>query len=133
MWYHIPKSKGENKEVATMKNIENAIAAIQESDYGYFGIRAIDELLTVGDTCEASRVWDNGEVTDEMLDGTSATAIKLNGYTDTAIKTALEAAEKANKPYYAAHHYIIASDRMTYGEDANEIIMPGAVVIAIID
>lgn len=116
-----------------MKNIENAISAIRDSDFGYFGIRAIDELLTVGDTCEASRVWDNNEATDELLDGASATAIKLNGYTDTAIKAALEVAEKANKPYHAAHHYIIASDRMTYGEDANEIVMTDAVVIAIID
>jgi len=115
-----------------MKNIKTAIAAIRDSDFGYFGIRAIDETLTVGDTCENSRVWDDGEVTGEMLNGASATAIKLNGYTDAAINTALESAEKDNKPYYAAHRYIIASDSKSYGEDANEIILRDAVVIAVI-
>ena len=115
-----------------MKNIEAAIDAIQELDYSYFGIRAIDEVLAVGDTCQNSRVWDDGDATEETLEGASATKITLNGYTDTAIKTALEAAEKANKPYYADHHYVIASDNMEYGEDMNEIILKDAVVIAII-
>lgn len=116
-----------------MKNVEKATAAILDTDYSYFGIRAVDEILAVGDTCQDSRVWSDGDATDETLDGASATAIRVSNYTDAAINAALEAAEKANKPYHAAHHYIVAADRMTYGKDLGEIILTGAVVIAIID
>jgi len=116
-----------------MRNIEDAIAAIIDTDYGYIGIRAIDEALTVGDTCANSRVWDNGEATEDTLDGASATAIKPSSYTDVAVRAALESALKANKPYCANHHYIIAADSMVYGDDANEIVLLDAVVIAIID
>jgi hypothetical protein len=116
-----------------MEHIEAAIAAIKDSDYSYFGIRATDEVLTVGAHCQDSRVWDDGDATDETLDGASATKISLNDYTDTTIKTALAAALEANKPYRAAHHYIIASDSMEYGEDTNEIILRDAVVVAVID
>jgi hypothetical protein len=116
-----------------MKSIETAIAAIQESDYTYFGLRADDEILAVGDACPASRVWDNGNPTDEMLDGTSATRIALDGYNYDAIRTALGAAERANAPYHAAHHYVIAADSMEYGEDVDEVILRDAVVVAVID
>ena len=112
--------------------MKNIVAAIQDSDYQYFGIRAIDELLSVGDICADSRVWDNGDVTDETLDGASATAISFDGYTDEHVEAAITAALVANKPYFADHRYIIASDHMTYGEDANEIILRDAEVIAII-
>lgn len=116
-----------------MKNIEAAIAAILESDYADFGIRAIDDVIEVGEACPNSRVWDNGYVTDDTLDGASATMIKPKSYSDAAIRTALEVAEKANKPYYAKHHYIIASNNMRVGEDAREGIYRDAVVVAVID
>lgn len=117
-----------------MKNIyEAAIAAIQDSDFAYFGLRAADDVLAVGDTCPASRVWDNGDPTDEMLDGTSATRIALSGYNDDAVRAALEAAESANAPYHAAHHYVIAADSMEYGEDVDEVVLRNAVVVAVID
>lgn len=115
-----------------MRQMETAISAIMDADYAYFGIRAIDDALAVGDTCRVSRIWDNGDLTDGCLDGTSATRINIDGYTPQSLHTALEVAAMANMPYAALHRYIIASDQMTYGEDVDEGVYRDAVVIAII-
>lgn len=72
----------------------------------------------VGDKTALSRVWDDGEVTDELLKGTSCIDVQplLEG-------------ETFQGSYYGEHCYLIAGNYKTYGEDPLEIIIEDAVVI----
>ena len=92
--------------------------ALDDGEYQYYGIRVEDDVTyEVGDEAHESRVWDDGEPTDEVLDGTSCVGIKWNA-TDADIADAIT----ISKSYFGDDIYLIAGNDMEYGEDAGEFI-----------
>ena len=58
------------------------------NDYEYYGVRVTDgENIAVGDELDQSRIWVDGEPTDEYLDGTCAIEV-IDGNVSAAIETA---------------------------------------------
>jgi len=90
-------------------------------EYGYYGVRVIDEQLKPGDIAPNSYRWMYGNETDEELDG--ACCIDLR---DGA--ASLARLDEAGY-YYGGHAYIIAGNSALYGEDPMELVISNAVVI----
>ena len=102
--------------------IKNTI--VNNDQYGYFGIRIdCDVDYKVGDFAADSRVWDDGNATDDTLDGTSCIGVNINN---------IDKSVKLVNSYYGNRVYIVAGNVMEYGEDAGEYIIQNAKVIAII-
>lgn len=105
----------------TASIIENIRKIIDEQeidfDYGCVGVRVQEEPFELGEIDHISHIWDNGDDTGEELDGICATN-----------SNALEYAPE----YFGDHIAIIAGNNISYGEDAGEIIIKDAVVVAII-
>lgn len=99
----------------------NEIKALMDEyseEYGIVAIRTQEEEFEMGTICHNSRVWIDGEETDEELDGVCGTVVKgLEYHLDT---------------YYGDHVAIIAGDYYGYGEDPYEVIIRDAEVINII-
>lgn len=105
--------------------IKNAIA---NSDYEYYGIRIDDSVsYQIGERTAKSRIWIDGECTDETLNGTSCVGIKFNA-SDDEIQMAINIASQ----YYGDKVSLIASNNMEYGEDIGEYILKDAIVIKIL-
>ena len=88
----------------------------EESEYETFGIRVQEEAFELGKIDHVSKVWIDGEETDEELDGFCAVkpAMYQPGY------------------YNGKHIAILGCNNCTTGEDAGEIIMEDAEVLYII-
>ncbi len=90
--------------------------------YEYFGLRADDREFEIGDEMPKSYVWDDGNRTDERLDGTCAIRLYVGEqYNEGAL-------DEVNI-YPFDHVYLIASRGYMGGEDKNEIVMYEAVVV----
>jgi hypothetical protein len=89
--------------------------------YEYYGVRVIGEQLKPGDTPPNSYRWEDGNETDEELDG--ACCIDLR---DGAASVA-----RLNEAgyYYGGHAYIIAGNAALCGEDPMELVISDSVVI----
>lgn len=91
-------------------------------EYGKFGIRIQEQSFELGAIDHNSKVWVDGEETDEELDGVCV--IDLN---------APEASEALNgNGYFGSHIALLASDNYEYGADAGEVILKDAEVLFII-
>lgn len=110
----------------TSEMIEKAIAAIEADEtHEIFGIRTQDVPFEMGEIDHKSLVWIDGEMTDEELDGISATVIDTND-----IERSLNRHNREG--YYGEHIAILAGVYSMSGEDAGEIIMENPDVIAIL-
>jgi hypothetical protein len=95
--------------------------------YAYFGIRIDDKVYSVGDDVDCSRVWDNNEPTEDLLDGTSCIWLydgdkeKYNAKAESIIKN-----------YIGKHMYIIASNRRQYGMDESEWVLVDATIVKVV-
>lgn len=87
-------------------------------DYEKIAVRVQDVPFTAGPMDHCSHVWVDGEETDETLDG-------VCGQDITTI-------DRYNHNYCGSHVALVAGNDYTYGEDAGEIIISDAVVIAIL-
>jgi hypothetical protein len=88
----------------------------------YFGLRRTERPLVVGSVLDPSRVWIDGEPTDEYLDGTSVVYVASAG----VIADALSKIEQ----YYGDHIALVGAARERgWGEDANERILVDPVVM----
>lgn len=89
-----------------------------EYEYEYIGIRVQEQEFEIGAIDHVSRVWIDGDETEEELNGVCATKID-------AI---------ANLPYeyFGEHVAIICGNSAEYGEDVGEIIIEDATVVAVI-
>ena len=113
----------ENQEMAA-----KIYEAIQDGYYEYYGIRIDDDIeYSEGDKTEDSRIWVDGDPTDETLDGTSSIGID---HTDTADE--IEAKIEQAKNYYGNKMYLIAGNSVSYGEDAGEYVISNAVVVKVL-
>ena len=130
---------GKKPEAASDSNMTEGEAvnfilkAVSEAkiDNDYVGLRVTEDPLEVGNDVPDSRVWDDGEPTNEKLDGASAIEIDDNANSVLAV---LKQAGIIKNPrgggYFGKHVAIIASNQATYGVDQNEIILKTADVIA---
>lgn len=91
-------------------------------DYGKFGIRIQEQPFELGVMEHISKVWVDGDETDEELDGVCA--IDLNA----------PDAEKALNGigYFGSNIALIASNSFVYGQDAGEVILKDAEVLYIL-
>lgn len=110
----------------TNEMIEKVKAAIEADEkHEIFAIRTQDVPFEVGRIDHKSLVWIDGEMTDEELDGISATVIDTND-----IERSLN---RHNREGYDGEHIaILAGGCSMPGEDAGEIIMETPDVIAIL-
>jgi hypothetical protein len=97
-------------------------------EFEYYGIRTVDERLLLGASPSDSREWEDGNVTNSVLDGCCATQIRGRAMAD--VERALRAHRREG--YFGDHTYIVASNMATYGDDPGEIILRDAVVVGII-
>lgn len=100
---------------------EQIAELIAEDAYEFYGLRITGEALPVGEIAPESRVWIDGEITDELLDGTSAVKVTASS---------IDRAMRMLSIYPGAHLSLLGSFAMTYGEDDGEIVMREAVVLA---
>ena len=110
---------------AVLSAVEAAAA-----EYEHVGIRITENRLEVGSTPENSRVWVDGEPTEETLNGASAVQVKPD---EKSVRNALRASgliKGGRSEYYGKSVSVIGSNEMTYGEDDGEIVMSDAVVVA---
>ena len=99
-------------------------ALFWDCDAGYIGLRSDDRVYSVGDALPESRVWDNGIPTDEMLGGTCCTGLFHAEDVCSMIEFNIR------EYNHGQPLYLIGGDSCAYGEDAGEIIIPDAHVIA---
>jgi len=93
--------------------------------YDYVGYRVVykdKESYKIGDTPNRSRVWIDGEPTDELLSGASAISIDKLSYT-----------YDGYEGYLGDTILILGSNNAEGGNDPGEIVMIDAVVLAVID
>lgn len=118
--------EGNDNKVTT---VDSAMLATIDSSkyedcgYSHFGYRIVaadsdDYNSKIGDTLEPSHVWDNGEYTDDLQNGTACIDPKQ-----------LSSAQK----YYGDRVLVIASDSREWGNDPGEMILRDAKVIDIIN
>lgn len=108
------------------KMINEIAAAIEAAErYESFGIRTQDVPFELGEFDHRSLVWDDGEMTDEELDGVSATKIDAQD-----IERSLEL--HLGEGYDGERIAILASNYAHSGEDIGEIVMSEPVVIYVI-
>lgn len=93
--------------------------------YPYVGIRVVapgydDYMSQIGETAVNSYRWEDGNQTDEQLDGASAINIDSRDNIDSGA-------------YYGRRILVLGSDHIEYGEDVNEIVMRDAKILEIID
>lgn len=104
------------------------LKAIGESDFEYYGIRVDDGIAyQVGDLTADSRVWVDGDPTDDTLDGTSTV-----GFRFTADASEIAAAIETAQQYFGGRWYLLGGNSAEYGEDAGEVIIKDAEVVAIL-
>jgi hypothetical protein len=93
------------------------------SEYDYIGFRVVNnEVYRVGDIAKRSRVWVDGEPTDELLSGASAISRDKLSYTCDGYEG-----------YLGDTILILGSNNAEGGNDPGEIVMIDAVVLDIID
>ena len=105
------------------------------STTNYFGLRALTqdpitgefESVQIGESVNNSFSWDDGNTTNEMLDG--ASAIKINE----ADMDEIEQAIREMEPYLhnAQQVVLLGSETCDLGQDHHEIIMKNNTVMAV--
>ena len=109
-------------------NAQKILSAIESGSHEYYGIRIEDGVeYKIGDPANKSRIWDDGNPTENTLNGTSCIGLSFSA--------SLEDVERAIKTagiYYGTNVYLIAGNSMEFGEDAGEYIIQGAEVVEII-
>ena len=93
------------------------------SEYDYIGFRVVNnEVYRVGDIAKRSRVWVDGEPTDELLSGASAISKDKLSYT-----------YDGYEGYLGDTILILGSNNAEGGNDPGEIVMIDAIILDIID
>lgn len=86
-------------------------------DYEIVGVRVQEEPFELGEMEHRSAVWEDGEATEETLDGVCV--VKHDKLAEA-------------QGYYGNHVAIVVGNRYTYGEDPGEIIIEDPVVVEVL-
>ena len=110
----------------TNKMINKMIAKIKEEYSSATGIRIVDKNYdeynsSIGDVLEISHVWEDGEYTEEELDGVSAIDIDA------------QLPDVSYQGYFGDKIFVLHGKKEGYGEDNGEIIISNAEIIGIIN
>ena len=102
----------------TQEMINKAKEVAEEANWDYeaVGVRVQDVQFELGEMDHVSKVWIDGEETDEELDGVCVTDVNSLGVNE----------------YYGEHMAVVAGNKFCYGEDFGEMIIKDAQVIAIL-
>jgi len=105
--------------MATVGEIRNTIKALADeySDELAWGVRYDVAGLPVGHVFPASRVWVDGDPTDELLKGTCAVSVKA----------------VSSKSIYPGAAYIVCGYRETGETDRGEVVLSECEVMALVD
>lgn len=106
---------------------------IDQSEFDHFGIRIEDVMDPVaeGEVLRPSRVWVDGEPTDEILGGTSTLGIKGNIDVPRAMQMLGATSKNTQGGYFGKVIYLVGGYDSYPGEDAGERIIPDATVIGV--
>lgn len=85
---------------------------------GAIAIRIDNARYDVGDTLPVSRVWDDGNPTEELLEGTSCLRL---GRAEQAVK------------YRGRYGYVISGRSLYEGNDLGETVVEDATVLAVVE
>lgn len=97
---------------------------LKDSEHVHHGIRVdYDHPGPVGDWARDSRVWDNNELTDDTLNGTSA--LEINPENRSHIHSVLHTSED----YGGKHISVLGSDYASHGQDPGEKVMKNAKIL----
>lgn len=111
--------------------MEKLIEKMQKSRFNYFGVRSENRDLEDGYALEPSHDWIDGEMCDELLNGSCATGIGYLWFDgEQEDISAIQEAIKKNGRKYGDYMYIIGGDNCEGGNDDGEIIIKDAVIIA---
>jgi len=88
-----------------------------DEDYSFIGIRVQETPFELGTINHKSLVWEDGNETDEELEGICVVDIKYF---------------KSCSSYYGQYVAIICGNNAEIGEDAGELIIQDAVVVEIL-
>lgn len=108
---------------------ENIIKDIAElrKQYKYVGIRTQEEPFELGQMSHKSSHWVNGDETNKLLDGVSATSVKssaVQGHSDSKKDYSQQRKYGNHAGYYYGNHVaIIVGNEARSGADQGEIII----------
>ena len=104
-----------------------AIAEKYMDDYEVIAIRTQNVPFELGEMTHESKVWDDGDETEESLNGICATNIK-----NSAVDMHSSDHTTYRGYYDGEYQAIIAGNYYSYGEDNGEIIISDPIVVEII-
>ncbi len=110
----------------TLEALENAIlAAVSSAEYEHCGLRVLEEedLAQPGATLRPSRVWEDGEPTEELLDGVSTIWVEDD---EASVARALRSA----RAYYGHQIVVVGGNWGHAGRDFDEYIIEDPIVLA---
>jgi hypothetical protein len=97
-------------------------------EWTWYGLRCCDDDLIVGDRMPASRVWDDGEPTDEYCPGASCLKVAHDGIGPAHILGKLDQLQT----YIGTRVYLCGGHYASYGDDPGEIVISDARVVDVI-
>jgi hypothetical protein len=108
-------------------NIQAIADMIKAGDYEYYGLRAHRREPVIGKSLGKSRVWIDGECTDDELDGISAVRVKAGDDLDAII-------DRLRREYCweAETIVLIGGYIASQGEDRGEIIIRDNICLAVL-
>lgn len=89
-----------------------------EDEYEYIGVRVQEREFEIGAIDHVSRVWIDGDETNEELNGVCATMV--------------DAISNLPYEYFGDHVAVVCGNSAEFGEDVGEIIIEDAIVAAVI-
>lgn len=105
----------------------NFAAIIEEGEYEHYGVRAHRVAATVGQTLGNSRVWVDGECTDDELRGISTIKVRTAEEAESAIA-------RLRKEYCWDNETVVlvGGYEGEWGEDAGEFIIRDNICLAVL-
>lgn len=109
--------------------IREMLDAAQDQWHVLYGVRVVEEPVEdyqIGQYLAPSRVWQDNDPTDDLLDGTSAILAGTDGApSEEEIRRAID----RTRPYWGQTILLIGGRTGEYGDDPSEIVIQDAVVL----
>ena len=100
------------------------------NEYRYYGIRAHYSKAVVGEKLENSKIWIDGDATEDEESGVCALDVFNMVENECTIDEIIESVDCYS--YGTGSVVLIAGNDMYYGDDTDEIIIKNAIVVDIV-